>query len=748
MYVDGRAAYDGANSFILGMAQSGIFDTINPVLNTTKESYGDLRASEGDANNLLNILDQINNSTDPYVIGLRDKAIHDINRYMHENGGKKFNGDFSYDNLMAMARGAAATSRHQAKYARKHHKPYSDYDKAALASEADQIALGGVDERAQYENARDRWKDIVNDPTTTVAGRIQATEEYGEVLKHLAIKAKSEGNNLDSGKYNTEYMSTKGREPDKASQTMWEASRNAEAVHPANQDTKEEGDDPKGDAYSTSESVRTTMRDYLLLQKTDPATGAPMYAQVYLDGKGQPTSEKTGLMGVALISALPSAALYTHTSDAAGKPVQIVGADISIGPGSVVSALLPEPVIAQNTYTDVTRPLNPSAVGDPTTIGARFVLEDGTPVWSYMDSQGKTKITTENPFNGVPKQGANGWEVTNALPDQRTADRLKNAGTAPKIGDHVTPTFYNADSNSRLANTVFNSVVAAEMAINPPAAYAKYTPEGIRKLALSQAGGDASSQTFGDIYGEIDEMRGAFVKGGGLSFDEQLRISRSNKNGDLPLMSDQIGLRNIGLGGAVGATMPHVDPNSKEAQELDKLLGGAGGDPATILMRNATKAAAGIFGGGLNFSPLEAERTKALAARARSQQSSIMRPPINPVDSRAMANGLVGDIWSSLYAQPGKTDVFGNMASGQLSGEGATDYYQRSTYRPPSAIPKPTPPAATPPDPLHLDPGRNGKGNMPSLRRLNVRPVRRETRDRDGNLISVSEGGKYGKTML
>lgn len=713
-YLKKGAAYDQIMGYLTSMARSGIIGAVAPVLDTSGEGLADLRVTENDATDFLNIVHTF--ASDPRFKEERQRVTGIL-----RDAGIPFNGDFSYNNLLALNHSAIAGAAHQIKIARRFGYSPTDYQKKRDDLKQTGATISTIDEKALYEDARAEWMETLNDPGATLTERASATDKYSAKLLNLAQRAKSAGDDVGAGRYNTEYLATQGQKTG-GKPTMWESSRPTEASHKEPSDTGE----PKSDADSTAQSVIDTKTDLARLLARDPVTGQPAYAQVRVDKDGKPTSSASGRFAVVPIAAIPGAAMTVTRADGEGK-IAVAGG--SIPASGIVTALVPTDITAHVVQTNPTQPGAEKPplqeVIKPQIVGQRFVLDDGTPIWSYTDSTGAKKFALDNPFAQQPGVTSSGDVITITTANDRQSAVYAQKGLASSAV--INPSFFNAESNKRQPGTIVNSIPAAEFNIDPKTAYQKYTSETISALAKAQAGGDANA--FASIYGELDQQRAAYISGSDISYDEKMRLARAHENGDLPILSDFLSTT-----GAPRHERSPAIPNevfSAEGKAVERMLS------QPITMDTATRAAMG--GTAAGYADM-AEQQRARGVASRIIPGPMYGPPtptslVTPQQTQQLQQNLFGSIYGGIAS------TFGAGIQPQQP--------QRlgPAFQPPTPAPPPPKPAA-PPAPKPPKPEAEPKPPKPPAP---VKPsplVRNEIRDAQGNLIGVNYGGRYGNTAI
>jgi hypothetical protein len=626
LYNHTQMAYDTVLGSMIATARSGIKGTILPVLDTSKETFADIRVAEGDANSLLEIVNLV--AHDPSFKQWRDGMTKQIRAIESSNGGTAtFNGDFSYSGLLSLNRRAQGGLTQAINYARKQGRSTSSFEKKRSEVKGLFVTISTIDERAIYEDARASWSEIVNDPSTSISQKWEANQTYNKTLGTLYDRAKAAGDDNLAGAFNTEYMATMGAIKHGAPPSLWESSRRSStAKHPA-----EGGDPSSGDAQSTNDSVNAMATNLDRLMQKGP-DGRPLYVQVHVDQNGVPTSSKDGQMGVVPAAVIPNAAFYVTNADSETK-MHIGGGAVSAG--DIISALVPTPVVVVPMRTDAISGAHQSTVGDKVPVGNRYTLDDGSQAWSFIDSSGATKFSVgTNPFTSAATATANGDEIVTPVYTDADANRLK--ANPPKPSQFTIPNYWDAASNARMPNTVVNSIPAAEMVASPHTAYGKYTPSSIVSLAQAQSGGDPAK--YATVYGELDGLRAQYINSGGLEWDDQVRLLRAHQNGDLPLLADYQGY------GKYGFSNMYLAPDEvkgKEGAALQNLLG-------------PNLAAWDTGAGPSSLSTAAQQRASDLASRTSEQFARMTTPAaLQPTDSRDLANNLIRNIWGQVYSNPG-----------------------------------------------------------------------------------------------
>ena len=622
IYNSTQFAHDYVMSSVLAAARSGIKGMILPVLDTQAETWEDVRVAEGDGNHLAEIMNLL--ATDPDLQQWRD----DTTAFIKTHGDPHFNGDFSYEANISRGRAAIAGLNQQIKYGRKKGAPVSDYEKKRDKEKGAAIQLDTVDEKAIYEDARTEWQEIVHDPAATIAEKWAANQKYHNTLGNLFDRAKAAGNDLDAGAYNTEYMATAGILDEHAPATMYESSRREDtAKHPA-----ETGKPEEGDAAGTSSSVQLMASQLQQLQARGP-NGAPLFVQVRVDTKGNPTSSRDAIFAVLPAAMVPGAAFIVTDADAKGT-IQIGGGKVPSG--GVITAVVPTPVTVIGMREDPITHQRFGVVGEPTVVGNKITLDNGTDWYSFVDDSGATRYSRKNPFTSEATPTSNGDEIVVPIGDDKAQTKWEKK--PPQYSQFVQPDFFNSTINTRMPNTVVNSIPAGEMIADPKNAYGKYTPASIHALATAQSGNDPNA--YARIYGEVDTLRADWIKGGGLDWSTRVRMTRMNQNGDMPTLADMNELNSY----VHSAEVPDWATSQEQAALESQLIKGS------VMY---------LPGGEKLWMPGESDATKRAretADRIKKSQTTIpsiiSQPQEFAAQTRNMANGLISGVWGHLYTNP------------------------------------------------------------------------------------------------
>jgi hypothetical protein len=549
-----EVAYDTIIGAVTDLAKSGVMGLGYQVLNTAKEGLDDVRADEMDATHLMQVFDLIN--SDPRLAPWRAQ----LTAYIRENGDPKFNGDYSYNNVVnVLGRAKLSGIKQRTDLARafEYKGDVTAGNKEGVAVRGQLANLSSIDERARYEEARAQFDETQNRPMATLAEKWDALVDYrGEVADILTSVQKPQGwdrkatgDVVTEGRLSTELRALYG-DTNAKGQTLMEESRGAEAGT---------GAGAEGDAVTTAMSVFEMTNQIRLLTDRDPYTGQPNYVQTLLDKAGKPTASLDDAVGygVAPIAAVKGQSVYTVRPEDAKTKLDFGNG--TVPGGSIVTAIVGVPVTMVGVQHDE-RGQPVAQVGDAVPIGMRFTLSDGTSAWSYTDQKGALRYATTNPFVGETNKTATGDEVI-----QRYDSTFKPPkGFKLDYATVVDPNFYSVTGNSGMPNTVFNSIPAAEMGTNPANAYAA-SPEEIQTALLAQANGDPLQATA--LYDEVDQLRANYVSGGDFAVRNRLTAARAR--GDLAITADYVNL------GRDTSWQTEPPAQTREQAAIDKLMTGS-----------------------------------------------------------------------------------------------------------------------------------------------------------------------------
>jgi cell division septation protein DedD len=648
-------------------ARKGIIGYIAPALNTTGEGIADLRVNEGDATTMLAMLDQL--AKDPALADWRKEYIDRVRKY-----GGQISGDtaFTQQGILAMADQAIAGYNAQIEVAKKAGRKG---DVTALRNERDKVkdskaTISTIDEKADYEDSRKDWLEIVQDPDSTVAEKMQATNRYKNKLLDLAKRADRAGDSVAAGRYNTEFLAANGGRDLNGNDvdvttgpTMWESSRPTSAEHPG-KDRDAQGN-PVGDAYSTALSVRE-YEDYQRLLDYRDETGAKAFAQVRVDDKGNLTSDPKFGFTVRAVAGLGDVVYTTTDGDARN------------GKGGVLTALVPSPIKLQpETKADqngIAAPIKVGGNSDEITLGGTVRMADGTILYAYQDDSGTTKYTENNPFTGAVTSDGKGNLILKVTLDEKGKAAAEKNGV--NRGLYVLPDYRSSELNKNQPNTVFNSPQAWEMAKDPTNTYSKYTPDDIDSIARAQSKGDATK--YATIKGELDNQRAEYIRKGGLNYDQTLRLASARLNGNLPLLSDYVGGVTIN-----GMNVRGTRIDTAEGRALAEKFGGDSKAAANLIADTVQKQ------WGYTTPNLEQARKTGVIEMYGPPAPTTTKTMAQ--QSKALADGLIKDIWWNVTKPVGGTQP-GTPGRPNL-GPTPSPAPPKPSAPPP---PKPTPPPPAP----------------------------------------------------
>jgi hypothetical protein len=677
-------------------ARKGIIGYIAPALNTTNEGLADLRVNEGDATVMLSMLDQL--ATDPALGDWRKSYIDSVRKYGGQISGSSA---FTQQGLAAMADQAIAGYNAQIAEAKRSGRKG---DVAGLRKERDKVkatksVISTIDEKSEYEDARKDWLEIVRDPDASVKERIAATDAYKARLLDFARRAEKAGDTVGAGRYNTEFLAANGgrdlngKDVDvRTGPTMWESSRPTAADRP----TDKEGN-VDSDAFSTAQSVREMEGWQAMLDYRDE-NGLPLFAQVRLDDKGEPTTDTRYGFGVVPVSKLGDAVVYTTTDGDArnGKP------------GVLTATLGKRVTVLPETEPDANGAKAQVRIGgnaDEVVLGGTFTMDDGTVLYAYEDDKGDLKYTDKNPFtNAVESDGKGGMVVRITLNEKGKENAEKNGLDRASF---VQPDYRSSELNKNQPNTVFSSPQAWEMARDPVKTYSKYTSADLDAIAAAQSKGSATK--YATIRDELDTQRAEYIKKGGLNYDQTLRLASARLNGNLPLLSDHIG----GVT-ATGFDIRGSKIDNKENRALAEKFGGDSKAAANIIADTVQKQ--------WGYTPANIEQARKTGVIEKYGPPAPTTTKSMAEQSRALASGLIKDIWWNATKPVGA----GVTAPAGTAGPKAPVLGPRPSPAPPApkpsgppapkptAPPKPTPtapkptapPKPTPPPPAPKPPSR------------------------------------------
>jgi hypothetical protein len=632
---------------------------------------------------MLAMLDQL--ATDPAMAEWRKSYIDSVRK-----SGGQISGDtaFTQSGILAMADQAIGGINRQIEVAKAAGR---QGDVTALRKKKAQIkatksAAATIDEKAEYEDARRDFMDVIRDPNSTLAEQRDAINEYKGRLLGLAHRADRAGDSVMAGKFNQEFLAANGGRDldgnDVSDQmgtgpTMWESSRAGQA----DRKVDDEGA-PAGDAVTTMLSVRENERKLTLLSGgayTDEygnlvsgtdEFGNRMFAQVRVDEKGSPTADTRYPLSVLPVSSL-SGVVYVPTD---GDPRN--------GKSGVLTAIVPKRVtVRPETEKDVNGVASPITIGgnaDTVVLGGVVTMPDGSTLYSYTDSTGAVKYTDAYPFTKMfEADGAGGYVVKDTVKGA-AVERIQNKGIA--ASGYVQENFHSSELNKSMATTVFNSPQAWEMARDPVKTYSKYTPEDIDNVARAQSAGDPNRYTA--IRDELDNQRAEYVRSGGLNYDQTLRLASARMNGDLPLLSDYVG----------GVTVTGFDVrgtriDTKEGRALAEKFGGGAKENANLIADAVQKQ------WGYTPATLEKARTTGVIEK--------FGPPLPTTtqsiaqQSRSLADYMVKDIWWNVtkpVTAPAAPKPTAPTPPRYITGGGRGP-------NPPAPTPPPPKPKAAPPPP-------------------------------------------------
>lgn len=691
---------------VQAMMRSGIIGYIEPSLNTSSETLADLRASEFDSTQTMAILDTLAN--DPGLKEWRDNYVKGV----RAKGGVISDNPWSQDGIIAMHDQAIDGINQQIKVAKANGRQsdVEDLRKRRDAVRDSKSQVSTVDEKKEYEERRKEWQETVNDPDSTAAVKIAATSQYANSILKLAERAKKAGDDVLAGKLNTEFIAANGgrdkdgKDVNSFGPTLWESGRNEQADHPGIETGA--GGLPVGDAASTALSVRELEAQVNALREVDEF-GRPLYAQVRVNDKGEPTNSPGYGFDVRPIASLSSAVF------------EITDADASNDGERHLTAVVPTPItLAPKTKPDQNGQQQDVAVGgskQALPLGGAYKMADGTTLLAFRDSSGAIKyapmtadangnvsLFTDGNGNPTGKIGrdANGNVTVTVELDDKQAKSVNDKGTA--VANFINPSYYNAETNKNMPGVVFNSPMAYEMAKDPDKAYGKYTPQQLDQLAGAMAGGNKA--TFDAIRGEIDAQRAEYVTGGDMSFDQKMRIASARKNGTMPLLSDYVG--------GVTSNGFNIRGTSIDTAENRALAEKFGGKTPDQIMADAVLERFGYT-------------TDALAQAWKTGTAARYGPPAPgqtwatmAQQSRGLATNLVKDIWWQATQAPvaaPKPVTPGPSLPPTGGGRGyVPPPIQQGTPAPTPAAPKPSAPPPTPAPGPSMPPTGAGRGWSPS----------------------------------
>jgi len=524
-----EVAYDAMMETLTGVAlREGI-------LQTTTEDLGDLRAFEGDATRLQQLMEVFN--SDPKYAPERDRLKAHVKKW----GNPNFSGVLTWDTLHAEKTNKDAGLEARIRKAQKAGNKgdaktlLAQYEKGNTAFNT-ATAAGPL---ADYENAHKEYEIDTGGEDVTPLDTWMAAQKYAAKLtgihdqvREAAINSQDPRLSDMTGRLNNELVSLSGQ-GDINAPTLWESSRGVVAGSL--------GGENKGDTAKNVEAYAGLREQVGLLLSGDGVI-------MRVDNNGQQTDDPKAGYGVVPRKDVEAGAAWVPTGGHMDASVRFEGKDYPTS--QVMTAVIPTRVFATASgeldYTG--RPTRSSATPKSNeNIANFFEMPDGTRLAQYWDSDGKKRWTNDpdGMFTGgaKPELTREGYVITVENPNKSSKtydptlaidDDFRISSQADKLVNKVGLTSFATWLNSNRTNKS-----------DPGVAYAM-DPNVVR-AAITAEVGTAKPLELAAALHEAEGARTDYLR---KTTDVDRRIREIAKAGDPQTIADK--LTKQGYGDAAG----------------------------------------------------------------------------------------------------------------------------------------------------------------------------------------------------
>jgi len=630
------------------------------------ETLANIDPLTADGKAILRLWDDIANSPD-YA---DDRA--DWTKWVRENGNPNFKGDFSQDATRGYLRTKKGSVGNRLALANKtgHRADATAAEKERDNVRSIEVQVSGWDETAAYEDARQDWQNVANDPNSTILQIDRANAKYVGQLQNIADRL---GANLRIGEHD-----------DRIGYLTKEIATMNGDEHPYMQFGGSVG---PGDNTGGTESTRVAQwakqnASSLQLLAMRDENGLPLYVQTkVVEGRPVPVNERTNPSlnwGVVPIGDMDPNSFNV---------VQTDGDDPRAA--TVVTSLAPTPIYLQAEMNDEDTGEPAGIKTAPNPSAWRTVLPDGTITYKYKDSTGKTWYTPDNPFGTTITNPDGSVDMTDNQPSLTPKDGYVTVPnlpgqtyrySLPGEDEAFKPSYYNGDANTAMTSRLGKSTYASWLIGSDPKKRAVYaqSPDSIMATLRLDAGKDLT--LLPEMVLDADDHRSVYL---GNSTQEQQRFRNNALNGNPNPVSLDADLKALGY-----------KEGGKEQHTIDLLTKGKSDDQLVEDIREGNRAGLKAvtpkeFNTPTHFDPTDRKYWMPSSTAQLKGPTTIPATSLGAQIPKDIADTLRAGIQNSVNGQP-------LVAGGRVSGG---TYGGRATAGGGWAVPSagPSPKATTPP---------------------------------------------------